>query len=433
MNEFVRPAIAGCLIVLLGSGCGMGGQASAKSTAGQDDSEAKKTAETEVLIPVQAELPTRQDVYAYFETTTNVEAENQVDLTAKGTGQCLSVFVEEGDTVRKGQILAELDKEELEAQIQQSRVQVAQQKSSYEVAQRAAKEGIGTPVDRDNARFAYEQAQKSLEVQEVQLKNLTLRAPISGVVTHRYIQQGMLVTSGTPAFKIVDSSSYVLPINLPERELARVKEGQMASVQIESQPGKVFEATVRRISPNVDLNSGTVKVILDFDKEDREYLMESAFARVKLVMDRHENALVVPKDSLLEENARTYLMVVREQEVAAAEAEAAESGTEEGAEPAEGTESKSKFVAERVEVTVGLEDSNVAEIVGGLEEDSLVVTLGQQTLKDGAVVNVTNAKDEILSRAHLSADEALEQAMNKDVEGEAEGRSGRGKGRRMRP
>ncbi|MBI2425586.1 MAG: efflux RND transporter periplasmic adaptor subunit [Candidatus Hydrogenedentes bacterium] len=446
MDALYRPVLLICLLLVLGTGCGMDQSADATAKNLESKTEAEKTAETDVLIPVQAEKPARQDVFAYFETTTNVAAENQVQVTSKGSGHCLEVFVEEGDLVKEGQVLAELDKEELEAQIRQARVTVAQNKATYEVAEKSTQEGIGAPVERDNARFAYEQAQKSLEVQEVHLKNQTLTAPISGVVTRRNIQQGMLVTSGAPAFTIVDSSTYMLPINLPERELARVKEGQVAQVQIESQPDRGFEATVRRISPNVDPANGTVKIILDFKKEERKYLMESAFARVKLVMERHENALVIPKDSLIEENARTYLMVVQKADAATSEAAEAAPAAETPAPDAANavpvaaetpdaaaTAAPVKYVADRVEVKVGLEDSNVAEILEGLDENSLVVTLGQQTLKDGSTVNVTNAEAEILSRANLSAEEALQQATAKEDDGqEGKGRRGRGEGRRMR-
>ena len=201
---------------------------------------ANDTPAEEIAIPVQVDYPTRSDIAAYFETTARVQAENRVEVIAKGTGQCLDVRTEEGDTVKADQILAELDKEELEAQIRQTQVNLEQQKTAYEIAERSLQEGIGSKVERDNSRFAYESARATLDAQEVQLSHQTVRSPIDGVVTQRNIQKGMLVSSGMPAFTIVDPSSYILPIFPPEKELMRLRVGQEAKVTIDSHEDEEF-------------------------------------------------------------------------------------------------------------------------------------------------------------------------------------------------
>src|SRR5690606_2544821 len=99
-----------------------------------------------------------------------------------------------------------------------TRVNIRQQQNSLVIAEKALAEGIGNRVERDNAKFAYEQSLASLNTQELQLKNQTITSPISGIVTKRHIQKGMFVSSGMPAFTVVDPSSFVLPINVPERE-----------------------------------------------------------------------------------------------------------------------------------------------------------------------------------------------------------------------
>lgn len=335
----------------------------------------------EVLIPIQADYPMRTDISAYFETTSRIHAERRVDVISKGTGLCKRVFVEEGDRVKAGDVIAELDKEELDAQLRQTMVSVEQHKTAFEIAEQSLAEGIGSRAERDNTRFAYEQAKAMLNLQQVQLRHQTITAPISGVVTMRHIQEGMLVTTGMPAFSIVDTSSFVLPISPPEKELTRLRIGQEAKVTIDAKEGREFIAHVRRINPSVDPMSGTVKVVLDFDPEDREQLREAAFARVRLVMETHENALVVPKDAILEENTRKYLMVVREQVPET---------------PGEKALAAPMLVAERVEVETGLEDSNFVQILAGIDDNTRFVTLGQHTLKPGSAVMVTNARDEIL-------------------------------------
>ncbi len=384
------------VLALMSVGCNKEVEGKAPDAAAQEN----KAKDSEpVLIPVQVELPKRESISAYFETTTRVMAERRVDVISKGIGQCLTVAVEEGDEVKEGQVLAELDKQELEARLRQSRVSVEQQKTAFGIAEQSLAEGIGAKAERDNTRFAYEQAKAALELLEVQIRNQTIEAPINGVVTKRNVQQGMMVASGVPVFSIVDPGSYILPINAPEKELGRLKIGQLAKVAIDSAEGKEFTAQVRRINPNVDFTSGTVKVILDFEPDARRYLREAAFARVKLVMETHENAILIPKDALIEENARSYLMVIRDQ---------APEGAVEGENAA-----KPRMVAERIEVQTGLEDSNSIEILSGIDEKTRIVTLGQHTLKAGSQVVVTNAQEQIVSKANQLSQDDIHDALKK--------------------
>ncbi len=368
---------------------------------------------------VEAEQPTRRDISEYLSETGRITAEDQVEVVAKGTGHCLTIKVEEGDRVKKGQVLAELDRAEMEAQVRQSRVNVAQQKIAYERAEGGLREGIVSPAERDNAKFSYEQAKASLDVQEVQLTHLTIRAPINGVVTQRSLQQGMLVSSGTPAFTIVDPASYVLPINVNERYLPRLRVGQEAFVSIDSAGDREFKATVRRINPGVDLQSSAIKVILDFDAKDHKYLREAAFARYRLVMDTREDTLAVPKDAIIEDNTRRYVMLVKP---ASAETPSDEAEGGEAAAPAsempEGADDR--WIATRVEVEVGLSDSDYTEILSGVAPDDRVITLGQQTVNDGDAVEISSIEESLASKESLGADEALETA-KKRAESESEG------------
>lgn len=355
-----------------------------------------------IMVPVEVQQPARKDISSYFETTTRVQAERRVEVLAKGAGICDRVFFEEGDRVAAEAVLAELDKTELAAQVRQAQVTLRQQKTTLEIAERSLAEGIGAPVERDNARFAHEQAQAALEMNEARLAHQTVRAPIGGIITRRSLQEGMLVSPGMPAFTIVDPDSYALPISVPEKELSKLAIGQEARVRVDSLEGEDLNASIRRINPSMDPLSGTVKVILEFEDSVRPGLRDAAFARVRLVMQTIKDALVVPKDAIVEENARSYLMV--------AEPAAAEDGA---AEPGAGGPA---HVARRVEVEKGLEDSEVVQILSGVSDDSLVVVMGQHTLKPDAQVTITSASKEIEARESLSAEEALEAARKRAEE-----------------
>jgi membrane fusion protein, multidrug efflux system len=427
--QIPRKVLTALMIVLAVAGC----DASGKKPGGAEGAD-KKTKRPKIVIPVEAMHASRGDVSAYFETTTRVQAKQQVEVTSEGVGKCLKVHVDEGDQVKKGQVLAELDKDEAEAAFRQSQVNMKQQEAAYARTKKLAGEDgfLVSLQDLDAARYSYENAKAGLETQRVQLANLTVRAPIGGVVTTRNIQVGMLVSSGAPVFKIVDPSSFELIINPPEKDLPRLKIDQVAKFSVDSVSNEEFEARILRINPSVDATTGTVKVTLAIDSATQKKLRESAFARVKLIMETHQNALLLPKDAVIEENARKFVFAVIE-EVPEPEDEAEEGdGEDTSKDEADATTDKDEpadadgetaedeeeeeedegpfFEAKRIEVITGLEDSEFTEIVEGIDAETLVITLGQMTLKEGTRVSVTTAEAELAKKADLTAEDALKAA-----------------------
>jgi len=350
-----------------------------KKVDANDDAQINTT--KPIAFPVEAVFPIRKDISKYFETTTRISAERKVEVISKGMGICEELFVEEGDYVKEGQVLAKLDTSEVETQILQTRVNIEKCKSALVIAENSLKEGIGSKVERDNARFALDAAEATLKIQQLQLKNQTITAPINGIITKRNIQKGVLVSTGMSVFSIVDPDSYVLPINIPEREISRVYIDQKAEVIVDSCPSENFIATVFRISPTIDPSSGTIKTTLHFLEKDRNTcIKDSAFARVKLVMEVHPQAIVIPKDAVLEESGKKYIFTAQTKDA-------------EDLKKLDYDEIKNKsiqFTAQKVEIQVGLEDSSYYEVLKGIDEHTLVVTLGQMNLKPGSVIEVTS-------------------------------------------
>lgn len=392
---------------------------------------AKETEEKEerIIVPVEAQKPHRGPVSSYFETTTRVEAERRVNVNSEGTGRCLTVHADEGDKVNKGDLLAELDKTDIQTQLQQTEVKVRQTKVDLDRSKEMLASGLIASVEYDNARFAYESALASLDVQRVQLNNLSIQAPISGVVTKRIAQVGMLVSAGAPVFEIVDPSSYILNINPPEKELPRLQLDQKAKVTVDSIAGEEFAASVTRINPSVDATSGTVKVRLEMDAATKAKMRESAFARVRLLMETHKDALLIPKDAVIEENARYHVFIVADEKSVESTDEAqatsaqddalAETAAEPSTSAAPDTPqplAENMKYARRVEVEVGLSDSDFTEILSGLDDQSLVITLGQKSLKQDTEIKVTTSKEELQAFSTISTEDALGAAKEKQEE-----------------
>ncbi len=412
--------LVGCMFALSACQGGKGDQDAAKD-------EAKKE-RPPLIIPVEASNPKRGNISTFFETSTRVEAERRVQVASKGSARCVELLAEEGDEVSKGDVLAKLDPAEVKTTYDQTSVQVRQDKTTYTVSKKQYEEGLGTKVDMENAQYAYEQSLETLKAQKLQLENLTIRAPIDGVITTRTIREGTLVSAGDTVFDIMDPESFMLPIALPEKEMSRLAIGQEAEVRVDAFPGQVYKATVRRINPSVDAVSGTIKVVLDFEDSLRGKLRDSAFARVKLVMNTQSDALLVPKEVLVEENGKKYAFVLSPDgdHTVALKPKASTPSTSDAstvsAEAEDGEESEQRaqvYVAKRVEVMTALEDSDRVQVVIGLSDKDLMVTNGQHSLKDGAQVRVTNMESELALSQAMSNDELLKAAQKSRKEDES--------------
>jgi len=393
MYKFLPVAIA--IICLLAAGCG-----SSLGQTGNNKVDAVSQRPV-TAVPVSAVLPIRKAIEEVTRTHERIMAENRVEVTTEVVGRCLSVKFEEGDEVKKGQIMVELDKTEQLAQLRQQKAQELQAERDFERMKKLFAAGIKSEEEYDSVWSSLQQQRETVNQTNEQLRKYTIRAPISGIVTTKAVQLGEIVSSGNPIFTVIDPKSFMLTVPIEESELPRLLPGQRALVTVDALGDEIFETKVRRVGQSIDVASGTVSVILDFAKEDIPKLRESAFARVQMIMDTHENALLVPKEAIVEENSRTFVFVVRE---LAPEDAPSESG-------------EAEFRAQKIEVSTGLENSDYIEVLDGVNDEDRVVTYGQQTLKSESRIRITTAEYELDTAAAVTAEEALEIAQTRKSRG----------------
>lgn len=395
MNRFLTIPIA--MACLLAVGCDSG---SMGNKSGSNTAEASSQRSVSV-VPVSAVSPIRAEINEYARTDSRVEAENRIEVTTEVVGRCTAVKFEEGDKVKKGQIMVELDKNEQLAQLRQQTAQLTIADRDFKRAKELYANGLNSQQEYDSAWSTYEQQRETVNQTKEQLNKYTVRAPLTGTVSMKAVQLGEIVSSGTPIFTVVDPTSFMLTVRIEESERPRLTPKQLALVTVDALGDEVFETRVRRINPSIDIDSGTVGVILDFEKEDVPKLIESAFARVQMVMDTHEDALLVPKEAIVEENSRMFVFIVREVE--------SEDTAVDSDEP--------ELQAIKVEVATGLENSEHIEILEGVSVEDRVVTYGQQTLKTESRISVTTAEEELEAAAAVTAEEALEIAQARKARG----------------
>jgi membrane fusion protein (multidrug efflux system) len=307
-------------------------------------------------VPVEVTAVERRSISSFIETNGTLEAENEVDIVARVAGPIVELAAEETMVVRRGDLLARIDPSEIEARLELSKVALEEARIAFERAERLQKDELVSIEDYDNAKAAFESAQAQYQGDEIQLGYTGIRAPFDGLIVDRYVKFAQHVTVGERLFRISDFDPLLCRIQVPERNLPQLRQGQRAYLTVEAWPGERFEARVLRLSPVVDGATGTVRVTLEVSGKGK--LRPGMFASVFLETETREDALVIPKSALALESIGDTVYVAGE------------------------------GVAERREVTLGFRQGDFVEVVQGLAEGERVVSVGQDGLSDGTPIQI---------------------------------------------
>lgn len=328
----------------------------------QGDGDAENDEEEVPPIPVETSKPTRGDIYAIYTGTAPIEAFAEANVISKVGGEVREILVEEGDAVRQGQILARLDGDRLRLELSQSEAQLRKLQRDYERNIDLSEKGLVSAGDFDKIKFETEALQASFNLAKLELDYTQIRAPIDGVISERFIKLGNTLSENDPVFRVTSFEPLVAYLHIPEREYRNIDAGQTVGINIDALQGAAIVASVTRVSPIVDPETGTFKITIEIYDEQRR-IKPGMFGRISVIYDQHANVLQVPRSAIIEEIGQTSVFVVEND------------------------------IAIRRPVETGFSNEGLIEITSGLTDDELVVTVGQIGLKPDAKVMVINADD----------------------------------------
>jgi membrane fusion protein (multidrug efflux system) len=351
-TTLIRAAVVALALTV--SACAGDGVAGDKTAQEKD---AKAAADS--AIPVEVEKPVRGEMLAMYSGTATLEAEADAEIIAKVGGEVRRILVEEGDHVKSGQLLAVLDDRQLRLQAAQTRAALAKAERDFNRQVELHQKGLvsagafeGLKYDLDNQRAANDLASLSLSYSEI-------RAPFAGIVSARHVKLGQEIAIGSSMFRVTDPTPLKAAVYIPERELARLKTGQAASISVDALAGRAFPAVVKLVSPTVDAATATFKVTLEVN-DPKGDLKPGMFSRVGIVFERRTETLTIPRIALLDSDGTSNVFVVA-------------SGK-----------------AEQRAIKIGLSNAGKIEVTDGLNGTEQVVVVGQNGLKDGNPVRVVS-------------------------------------------
>ncbi|MDR8391804.1 efflux RND transporter periplasmic adaptor subunit [Aliifodinibius sp. S!AR15-10] len=310
-------------------------------------------------IPVEISGVTRGSISAYYSTTTTLEAEEEAMVVAKVRGIVESLQVEEGDYVQKGQVLAKLEDEQLKIEAQRAKATMDRLYNDYQRNQELYEKQLISAEQFENAKFEYASQQAAYELAQLNLEYSTIKAPISGVISQRMIKVGNMVNTDEEVFKITDFNPLLAILHVPEHEMSKLNKNQVAYLQVDAIQGQSFQGKVLRISPVVNPETGTFKVTVAVNDNTKQ-LKPGMFGRIRIVYDTHDNALMIPKNAVISEDGYNSVYEIKDK------------------------------LAYRKNIETGYINGNNIEVISGLNEGDQVVTIGQSSLQDSALVEVVS-------------------------------------------
>lgn len=342
--------------------------------------------------PMSVELAkaSRADISAKLTVVGNLVGAATVDVVPRTPGRVVSVGVELGDRVSRGQVIARIEDQEI-------REQVKQAEASYKVAQATIRQREAdlkfaeTNLERsrnlfgrqllpkqslddaearyaaalaqlDLARAQFSQSEARLEELRITLGNTNIVSPVNGFVGRRNVDPGAWISQNAPVMSVVDISTVRLVANVVEKDLRLVGAGDPADVMVDAYPGETFRGRIARVAPVLDPATRTAAIEIEVPNPGYR-LKPGMYARMSVTIDGRTGAIVVPKTAVVDFEDDRGVFTMTEN-------------------------NKSRFVP----VEVGIEDGDRVEVRSGLSEGDAIVVAGAASLRNNDTLVVAGSR-----------------------------------------
>lgn len=321
------------------------------------------------LIPVETTNAVSGDISSYILLSSNLETEKMTDVYSRVQGLVEKIHVEEGDFVKKGQLLMQLEPDELALQEARARVDYDQEKNLYERKQAMFDKQLLSKEEFETSKFGLRAKNILWQEAKLSLDHTKITSPISGVVGERLRRPGDRIQPSDKLFTVINNEEMIAVIHVPEKEIGILKKGQKSFIISQHLVGEQFAGWIKRVSPVVDPASGTFKVTVGI-KNEADRLRPGMFVNVHIITDTHNDAVLIPKTTLVYENEKMYVFIVRDS------------------------------LANKIELEQGYQDFEKIEALSGIEVGEKIIIVGQAGLKDKTKVNIIIERETTLKTAN---------------------------------
>ena len=320
---------------------------------------------------VESTLARLQPLSEQIEAVGSLRSRQGTMVRAEVGGRVTQINFRDGQRIRRGQLLVQLDDRLQRAQVQQAQAELSIAQANHKRNSELVAQGFISQRGVDESAAAVQVAQARAELARATAARLRVLAPFDGVAGLRNISVGDYLKEGDAIVNLEDMNAMFVDFRLPERLQARVRPGQTARVQVEALPGTAFAAVVQAVDPQIDANGRSLNVRGCIDNRLLQ-LRPGMFARVNTRLGDDRQALMIPEEAVVSQGGRQSVIRLRQ---AGGEGDAPRS-----------------WSTQRVDVATGTRSAGEVEVLRGLAEGERIVTAGQQRIqRDGMPVRLTEA------------------------------------------
>lgn len=306
---------------------------------------------------VEAAKVTVGEVIDDIRAVGTLQPNESVAIAPEIPGRISAIPFGEGVPVKEGEVLIELDAVILKAELDKARSDLTLATANRQRAATLAERGSGTTRAHDEANAAYRAAQVAYALAEARLQKSTLQAPFPGVLGLRAVSPGAYVAPGQRLFDLVQVDPLKVDFRVPETNAHKVRVGQTVLISPDAALDESYEGKIYAIDPLVDVNGRAIRLRANVPNPDGK-LSPGFFARLRVVSERRPNAIIVPESAVFPLAGRTLVYKVVNGR------------------------------AVQTDVVLGQRMPGRVEVREGLASEDVVVTSGQQRLRNGVAVRV---------------------------------------------
>lgn len=335
-------------------------------------SKSERAARPQASLIVETETVKLGSITKTLSLTGNILPNAQVTLYSQVPGIVEKITVDEGDSVKKGQLIALIDAskyklqlEQAQAALEMAKVEEENSTKEYKRMKELYEDSAISQQQMDSTEARYRSAQAQLVQANATYglafktyKDCQLTSTINGVVAKRFIDSGeLIVASVAPIVTIVDIRKVKISVYVNEEDFSLIKPDLEAKISVDAYPNRVFEGKVSKVGSVIDTSSRKVEAEIAVDNPDRA-LRPGMFARLELVVASKEGVPVIQYDYASQDTGGYYVFLLNGN------------------------------VAEKRYIKLGIVDRGLMEVASGLSGGETIVSFGQKRLKDGDKVEV---------------------------------------------
>jgi multidrug efflux system membrane fusion protein len=295
-----------------------------------------------------------------------ISSKKEIKLSFKINGIIRNIYVDEGQTIKKGQLLARLDLSEIESQVRQAQSAFEKVQRDLKRAENLHKEKAVTLEQLQNIQTAHQVAQSQLEVAEFNLRYSEIHAPSKGRILRRLMEENEMVSAGMPIFIFASTDKdWIVRTGVSDRDLVRLRLNDPAVLVFDAYPGETFEARVSEIAESSDPMTGTYEVELNVETKNKK-LVSGFVAQVDIFPSSKEMYTIIPIEAMVEADGRQGFVF---------------------------TVNESTNQAKRIPMTIGFLFEDKVAVSAGLEDILFVVTEGAPYLVEGTQVKIVKSDE----------------------------------------